>query len=126
MSHKRWGGGRACLARFAAAGLIATALALSPTSQAKGGGAHGSYSTESHGKATLGVQRDANGKIARSSQAKNDFKKSHPCPSTGRSSGKCPGFVIDHISPLTRGGTDASYNMQWQTIEAAKEKDRWE
>jgi hypothetical protein len=34
--------------------------------------------------------------------------------------------VIDHIKPLKRGGADAPYNMQWQTREAAKAKDRWE
>lgn len=49
-----------------------------------------------------------------------------PCPSTGKSSGACPGYVIDHVQPLKRGGADAPSNMQWQTKEAAKEKDKWE
>jgi len=47
-------------------------------------------------------------------------------PIYGQDFRACPGYVIDHISPLKRGGADASYNMQWQTIEAAKDKDRWE
>ena len=34
--------------------------------------------------------------------------------------------VIDHIIPLKRGGADAPSNMQWQTKEAAKAKDKWE
>ena len=51
---------------------------------------------------------------------------SHPCPSTGRSSGGCPGYVIDHVTPLKRGGADAARNMQWQTKAAAREKDKWE
>ena len=72
------------------------------------------------------VARDAKGKIARSRVARAKFKKSHPCPSTGRSSGACPGFVIDHIQPLKRGGTDSPSNMQWQTTAAAKAKDKWE
>ena len=63
---------------------------------------------------------------ARSPQAKREFKMANPCPSTGRSSGACPGYVIDHVTPLKRGGSDAPANMQWQTVEAAKLKDRWE
>jgi hypothetical protein len=34
--------------------------------------------------------------------------------------------VIDHIVPLKRGGADSASNMQWQTKEAAKAKDKWE
>lgn len=34
--------------------------------------------------------------------------------------------VVDHIIPLKRGGSDAPSNMQWQTIEAAKAKDKIE
>ncbi len=49
-----------------------------------------------------------------------------PCPATGRTRGACPGFVVDHIVPLKRGGADAPWNMQWQTVRAAKAKDRIE
>ena len=77
-------------------------------------------------KAVPGVQRDKNGRIARSAQARNDFKRGHPCPSTGKSSGACPGYVIDHVKPLKRGGADRPGNMQWQTTEAAKQKDKVE
>jgi hypothetical protein len=59
-------------------------------------------------------------------QAKSEFKHSHPCPSTGKSSGACPGYVIDHVTPLNRGGADRPSNMQWQTKEAAKIKDKTE
>ena len=38
----------------------------------------------------------------------------------------CPGYVIDHVTPLKRGGADAADNMQWQTTVAAKIKDRTE
>ncbi len=34
--------------------------------------------------------------------------------------------VIDHIKALKRGGADDSSNMQWQTREEAKAKDRTE
>jgi hypothetical protein len=93
---------------------------------AKGGGAQGSYSIDTHGQAGPGVPRDANGKTTRSPQARSQFRKSSPCPSTGKSSGSCPGYVIDHVTPLKRGGGDAPRNMQWQTKEAAREKDKWE
>lgn len=73
-----------------------------------------------------GVQRDKRGRIARSQQAKSEFKKAHPCPSTGKSRGSCPGYVIDHVKPLKKGGADKPSNMQWQTKEAAKQKDKWE
>jgi hypothetical protein len=34
--------------------------------------------------------------------------------------------VVDHVKPLKRGGADAPLNMQWQTIGAAKAKDKVE
>jgi len=72
------------------------------------------------------AQRDSHGRIERSAKAKRDFQKSHPCPSTGRASGACPGYVVDHVTPLKRGGADSPGNMQWQTVQAAKEKDKRE
>ncbi len=36
------------------------------------------------------------------------------------------GYIIDHITALKRVGPDNPSNMQWQTIEEAKAKDRWE
>ena len=75
---------------------------------------------------SLSTKRDRHGRIVRSQTAKNQFKKSHPCPSTGRSSGACPGYVVDHVKALKRGGADAPSNMQWQTIQDAKAKDKWE
>jgi len=62
----------------------------------------------------------------RSAKAKSDFRAKHPCPATGKSSGACPGYVIDHIKPLCAGGPDRPSNMQWQTVAAAKVKDREE
>ena len=36
------------------------------------------------------------------------------------------GYVIDHIVPLACGGADVPSNMQWQTVAAAKAKDKVE
>jgi hypothetical protein len=44
---------------------------------------------------------------------------------TGYPNGR-PGFVVDHIVPLCKGGPDITTNMQWQTIADAKAKDKWE
>ncbi len=76
------------------------------------------YSTEPGYSTT--VERDANGKIKRSAAAKLAFMKQTKYPN-GR-----PGYVVDHIIPLKKGGCDCPENMQWQTIDEAKAKDKWE
>jgi hypothetical protein len=62
----------------------------------------------------------------RSSSAKAEFKREHPCPANGHTYGTSPAYVIDHIVPLACNGADVPRNMQWQTIADAKAKDRWE
>lgn len=68
----------------------------------------------------------AHAEIKRSASARNHFKMSHPCPSTGLRRGSCPGYVIDHVKALACGGADDPINMQWQTVADAKAKDKWE
>jgi hypothetical protein len=111
--------------------LFATLLmpSLAEARHPRTGGGSGSHSQSRHSGArakTPGVLRDARGRIQRSARAKNEFRKSHPCPSTGKTAGACHGYVIDHVTPLKRGGADNAGNMQWQTTEAAKNKDRTE
>ncbi len=77
----------------------------------------------SHSKCETCV-RNSHGRIKRSHEATDAFKRSHPCPSTGRASGACPGYVIDHVKPLKRGGADKPSNMQWNTKAEAKVKDK--
>ena len=62
----------------------------------------------------------------RSIHAKTEFKHTHHCPSTGKGAGSCPGYIIDHVTPLKRRGSDTPSNMQWQTTKDAKAKDKWE
>jgi hypothetical protein len=113
--------------KLLAAIVCAVAMAAALPCTAKGAGRGGSHAQgSSHSRATPSVARNSHGKIARSAKARDEFKRSHPCPSTGRTSGACPGYVIDHVRPLKRGGADAPSNMQWQTVVAAKAKDRTE
>lgn len=81
------------------------------------------YSTRLSGhKSTYspGVKHEKDGHIVRSSAARKEFMRQ-----TGYPHGR-PGDVIDHIVPLKRGGADSPSNMQWQTKEAAKIKDKTE
>jgi hypothetical protein len=67
-------------------------------------------------------------KEIRSYHEKAEFMRHHPCPSTGKVKVRygCKGYIIDHINPLACGGEDKAYNMQWQTKNEAKLKDKWE
>jgi len=69
---------------------------------------------------TYGVPRDSSGRIKRSESSKKEFMKD-----TGYPNGR-KGYVVDHVVPLKKGGADSPSNMQWQTKEAAKAKDKWE
>jgi hypothetical protein len=120
--------------------LLGFALSIPGYADARGGHSGGGHSYHSHAgvvhvashsgyhtsRAAYGVPRNNHGRIARSAKAKDEFKRSNHCPSTGRASGACPGYVIDHVMPLKRGGADDPSNMQWQTTAAAKAKDRTE
>jgi hypothetical protein len=77
-------------------------------------------STPNNGTYNSNVQRDEKGHIKRSQSAKNTFMKS-----TGYPNGR-KGYVVDHKIPLACGGSDTPSNMQWQTIEEGKAKDKWE
>lgn len=75
----------------------------------------------------LGMASQSEGaESQRSKKATAEFKRENPCPANGKRRGGCPGYMIDHIEPLCAGGADAPSNMQWQTVEDAKSKDREE
>lgn len=79
-------------------------------------------STIKHHRSTYShaTTRDKHGRIKRSTAAKKNFMHSSGYPD-GR-----PGYVVDHVIPLKRGGSDSPSNMQWQTIQEAKTKDKIE
>jgi hypothetical protein len=68
----------------------------------------------------------AEARIPRDRSEVRAFQREHPCPSTGKPRGACPGWVVDHRIALCVGGPDKRDNMQWQTMEEAAAKDRWE
>ena len=87
---------------------------------------HASASHHSRSSRCASCPRNAKGKIKRSREAKRQFERQNPCPSTGKSTGSCPGYVVDHRKALAEGGADEPSNMQWQTTADAKAKDKWE
>lgn len=86
----------------------------------RGGASHRSSAGTRHSATRSG----SHGK--RDPEQRARFMRSHPCPSTGRTHGACPGYVVDHVRALKHGGADDPSNMQWQSVEASKAKDRWE
>lgn len=66
------------------------------------------------------LQGTSPGREHRSEAAKEKFMRESGYPH-GR-----PGYVVDHVVPLAEGGADAPSNMQWQTVQQAKAKDKVE
>jgi hypothetical protein len=99
------------------------ALLLCVTAIAK---SHRSSHAPTSSKPKAWSQHPYHHRIPRSPAAKHAFVRAHPCPSTWRTLGACPGYIIDHVKPLACGGADAPGNMQWQKVYAAKQKDKWE
>lgn len=99
----------------------------------RGGSHHGQTLSHAHGSAWHHLSsgkpqahhatscptcaRDAHGRIKRSRQTREAFRRQ-----TGYPHGR-PGDVIDHIVPLKRGGSDSTANRPWHTNEEAKHKE---
>lgn len=78
------------------------------------------HSSNWSSSSSYAVARDDHGKIIRSESARRAFMTASGYPH-GR-----PGYVVDHIIALKRGGADDPSNMQWQTIADGKAKDKRE
>lgn len=81
--------------------------------------------------ASAGDSRICEVRQERGTKAKAEFRKIHPCPSTGKTTGACPGWQVDHVIPLASCGCDVVENMQWlkvstKTCAGTECKDRWE
>lgn len=62
-------------------------------------------------------KRNARGDIIRRADVLTAFQKIHPCPSTGLTTGACPGYAKNHDRPLACGGCDAVSNMSWLALD---------
>jgi hypothetical protein len=64
--------------------------------------------------------------VQRSAAVVRAFRKAHPCPSTGLTTGPCRTHIADHAWPLCALGPDSVENVRWMEVEAAKAKDTLE
>lgn len=112
---------RGCLMRALVPFLLLLCLSLSEEALAKGHHRGRSAAGASKPKNyCIDCPRDSRGRIKRNPSAKRKFKEM-----TGYPKGR-PGYIVDHIIPLKRGGADSPDNMQWQTKEEARIKDQTE
>jgi hypothetical protein len=72
----------------------------------------------------VGCSTGKPGQTRRNPHGKRDFIRLNPCPSTGKTSGRCPGYVVGYVVPLDRGGADDLTNMVWVNKAEAKAKGR--
>lgn len=77
------------------------------------------------------IKRDGKGQIIRRADVIRAFRKLYPCDATGKTTGACPGWAINHTLPISQGGCDSVSNLDWMptAIKSCAGKycrDRWE
>ena len=100
--------------------LLFVLLSFCATAKGHSSGSHSHHHKTHHTSSSSHRHR------THSTTARTRFQRQNPCPVNGKTTGPCPGYVVDHVQPLKRGGADVPSNMQWQTKAAAKAKDRIE
>ena len=104
-------------------GLLLAGLADAHGGRTNSAGCHnqksnGTYHCHNSSGSSASSRPSANSdasQVKRSSAERSKFVRNNPCPATGKTSGSCPGWHVDHIIPLACGGADKPYNMQWLT-----------
>jgi hypothetical protein len=61
--------------------------------------------------------------LSRDPSQVREFRRHNPCPSTLRYTGRCTGYVVDHVIPLCAMGPDLPSNMRWQEYRESLIKD---
>ena len=60
--------------------------------------------------------------LKRDPHVRAQWMLTHPCPSTGKTRGACPGYQADHRIPICFYGPDAPWNLQWLSVKDHLEK----
>lgn len=64
--------------------------------------------------------------ILRDAKVISSYRKVHACPSTGKFTGACPDYALNHVKPLACGGCDAVWNLTWMRNDIKALQDRVE
>jgi hypothetical protein len=81
-------------------------------------GCGGSYADASYRERSSTIDRELHERAAKTQRAKDEFRKTHPCPEAGSTSGACPGFEIACVDPDPGNPARCfdSSNLEWRPI----------
>jgi hypothetical protein len=115
-------GGHGCAGHSAApAGSHGSGIASHDRAGA-GGWLHGhggSTYGASYGNRVSAIDRELHERVVKTQQAKEAFRRAHPCPASVGPTGSCPGYVIDCVNPSPAEPArclDAS-NLEWRLVQ---------
>ena len=70
--------------------------------------------------------RNTDGSIHRDWKVISEYRKLHPCPSTGLTTGACPNWALNHNCPIACGCRDTVWNLTWMRNDVKKIVDSYE